>query len=501
MRPRFKKEPGKCFNLQELTSLLYNKIDEFWQEKKFRNKVNYTIEFCAAFERKNIENMNKIRESLYKIFIPYFFGRKNKPGRQEIPLKVSFEADENYSFLPVSFTSSYRGGLDRFKKNIMTEIFAILLPEDWGWNVENRLRIVFDTDGTRKVVYDSPLPETERFSAFDMRVDKEKLLKYYSKPIVQEVIKNFCRDRYVRIKWAKGCEKPKMRMWLKYRKELLPPPESPEDFEKYVREYNMIQIYTSVDKKEDDFPSIFVIETDIGDMLKIIDLQKAYALSFEVISQILNFLNSYGIKGYVHFSGNRSLHIWTGGLKKPTETYEKILNSMDIEDEKLINAYGNLRILGKAIVVHVVREMEEKIRKRFSIERENEWGRNYKILVDVLSSKKCAVGCPLSLHASSGSSYMRPSVRGLSPYFKKYDNYKKWCDPDFASIHAEKYPHIYSEVVPPVEREKFEKMSEDLKKEIVLLLHISKKDPNLSQDFSFFISDNQVEKIYKMYLN
>ncbi|MEM5772953.1 MAG: hypothetical protein QXL86_01885 [Candidatus Aenigmatarchaeota archaeon] len=496
----FKKEPEKRFDLEKLISQLYDNIYEFRRGKKNSNEFKYNIEFLIAFDRKNMEIVNKVRDSLYKIFTPYFLGRK-KSGRQEIPLQVSLEADEKNLFLPISFKSSYTGSFNRFVKNMTTEISALLLPEDLSWNVENKLKLSISMVNIEKVIYNSSIPETDRFSAFDMRVDKKRLLEYYSKPIVQEVIKKFCKDRYVRIKWAKGCEKPKMRMWLKYKKELLPPPEKHEDFVKYVNEYNMMQIYTSVDRREENFPSIFVIETDIGDMLKIIDLKLAHTLSFEIISKILNFFNNYGIECCVHLSGNRSFHLWTSGLEKITKSYEEILNSMDIEDEKLNSVYGNLRILGKAVVTHLVRKMPYRIRKKFTIERENALSRNYKILVDILSSEKCAVGCPLSLHTSSGLVYTRPSVKGLSYYFRKYENYRKWCEPNFAAGYAEKYPQIYSEIVPLVGREKFEKMSEDLKKEIILVLHTSKKDPNVTPDYSFFVPDYQLEKICRRYLN
>jgi len=493
-------EPKKKFNLEELISQLYQKTNELLGDVKSSNApLNYKIDISLEFMKRDFKRINEAISDLYQIFIPYFIGRK-KSEQMEIPLKPSLMWDGKKQRFILSLSIENSCEVDKVFKNLSTEVSGLLLPKDLRWNVTSDLKLTLGLPETKKEIYYPQIPETEKLSAFDMRFDKERVKEYYSEQIVNEVIKKFCKDRYIRIKWARGCEEPKQRMWKIPKKELLPFPKNLED---YVEEYNMIQIYTSVDRIGEKFPDICVIETDIGDMLKIIDLDVAHKLSFEMTSRISNFLREVGIQNYIHLSGNRSFHIWFGSnLEKPTKAYEEVLDAMEIEDESLRNPYGNLRILGKAIAVHLLRSMSWNVRKRYSIERERLWTRNYKVLIDVLSSKKGAVGCPLSLNAKTGLVYARVfKSKKLSDYYREYKNYKDWCDPEFAIGYAKKYPQTYSEIVPSKEKENLENLSEKLKREIVLVLHTTKKDPNISPDYSFFFSKNMAEKIYSMYFN
>ncbi|MEM7826363.1 MAG: hypothetical protein QW451_01895 [Candidatus Aenigmatarchaeota archaeon] len=499
----YPREPDKKFDVEKLLSELYSRLESFLSPEKEKKKIhslNYEIVFQIKLPEDGWKYIDEIRTELYQILRPYWVARK-KPGRNAIPLVIGpEERDEEFWYLPISWRSSCKGDFDVCKSKIFTEVSALLLPEDMRWNLENKLRIsVEDQKMGKTLLYDSPVPETSKFSFFDMSVDKEKVEKYYSQEIVEEVIKRFTEGRYVRIKYAKGCEQPKMRMWRRYKEEYLPFPKEFGDVPNYVRRHNMIQIYTSVDRRDTKLPDIFVIETDVGDMLKIIDVEKGHKLSFDIISNISNFLREYGIENYIHLSGHRSFHVWAGSpLTEAPKLYSEILEIMGIEEEKLENVYGFLRVLGKAVGIHCCRKLPIWERKNYSLERKID-SRNYKVLIDVPVVEKGAVGCPLSLHASSGLAYVRVTDKALSRELRDYENYKKFCNPDFAVYFAENHEELYSKVVHENKQKNFERLTENLGKEILLVLHTMKKDPNISIDYSLLYSNRKLEEICSMY--
>lgn len=113
--------------------------------------------------------------------------------------------------------------------------------------------------------------------------------------------------------------------------------------------------------------------------------------------------------------------------------------------------------------------------------------------------EKGAVGCPLSLHASSGLAYVRVTEQALDESLKSYENYKKFCNPEFAVAFAQKNEKLYSQVVHTNKTESFERLTKDLQREMVLFLHTARKDTNLSPDHSLFHFDSSAEEILSKY--
>lgn len=178
---------------------------------------------------------------------------------------------------------------------------------------------------------------------------------------MKEIIADFCRGRYARIKWLdtrnSGRGKPHFRFWEDKEEKKPLMIDDPEDVVRLVRNRNAVEFFTSVERRDEGSPDLLLIETDIGEGLKIDDPDDSYRKAWNMIKDIRNFLEDYYIDGELQPTGGRGVHLWVGeDFSEPPKSNLEILKNIGIDEENLRNLYGFNRVLGKAIAIKLLRE-------------------------------------------------------------------------------------------------------------------------------------------------
>lgn len=103
-----------------------------------------------------------------------------------------------------------------------------------------------------------------------------------------------------------------------------------EELYKVVEDFGVIEFIPAVNRVNENYPSMIIIETDPGDMfMTVLGEKKCWAFSTYIAEKILKVLDRYGILYHVKFSGNKGWHIQIPiELKEPFRFYQVMVEAL-----------------------------------------------------------------------------------------------------------------------------------------------------------------------------
>lgn len=142
--------------------------------------------------------------------------------------------------------------------------------------------------------------------------------------------------------------------------------------------------------------------------------------------------------------------------------------------------------MGRAIAVNLLREKAQHTRKRYSISpRTPKRERLFKVLIDTPCTRRGAIRVPLSRHSGTGLTCWRAASEQEEEMLEGYTGFRESCRPQKTLEQARKHRKAYKHIAPKNSKEDFELLSEDLEKEIFLVLY-AHKDPNRNYDWAIY---------------